>query len=54
MKITTEQIDKMIDNFMKAIKEKNAFIEHFENGGKVDDFKPKEDRKIVTPVRYEN
>lgn len=50
MKPTAKQIAKMRAGFMKAIKEKKTFVEHFANGGKVADFKPKESRTVVRPV----
>ncbi|TKC10758.1 hypothetical protein FA048_11340 [Pedobacter polaris] len=50
MKPTTEQIAKMKAGFMKAVKEKQAFVKHFANGGKVEDFKPQENRTVVRPL----
>lgn len=38
---------KVKAGIMKAVKEKQAFVEHFANGGKVEDFKPQESRKVV-------
>ena len=50
MKLSTEQIAKMKAGLMKAVKEKQAFVRHFSNGGKVEDFKPQEIRSVVRPV----
>jgi hypothetical protein len=50
MKPTTEQIAKMKAGLMKAVKEKQAFVDHFANGGKVEDFKSQENRTVVRPV----
>ena len=50
MKPTAEQIAKMKDGFMKAVKEKQAFVKHFANGGKVEDYKPQENQKVVRPI----
>ena len=50
MKPTTEQIAKMKAGLMKAVTEKQAFVKHFANGGKVEDFKPQENRTVVRPV----
>lgn len=50
MKPTTEQIAKMKASLMKAVKEKQAFVKYFANGGKVEDFKPLENRTVVRPV----
>ena len=49
MTITIKQIEKMKNSLIKAIKEQKVFIEHFSNGGKVEDFKPQETRKVVRP-----
>jgi hypothetical protein len=50
MKPTAEQIAKMKEGLMKAVKEKQAFVKHFANGGKVEDFKPQENRSVVRPI----
>lgn len=51
MKPTTKQIAKMKACLTKAVKDKQAFVKHFANGGKVEDFKPQENRTVVRPVR---
>ena len=50
MKPTTEQIAKMKAGLLKAVNEKQAFVKHFANGGKVEDFKPEENRTVVRPI----
>lgn len=50
MKPTPEQIAKIKAGLMKAIKEKEAFVKHFANGGKVEDFKSQANRNVVRPV----
>jgi hypothetical protein len=50
MKPTSEQIAKIKDGLVKAIKEKQAFVKHFANGGNVEDFKPQENRNVVRPL----
>ena len=45
MKITTELFVKI----KKAIDEKKSFMKYFANGGKVEDFKSQENRKVVRP-----
>ena len=50
MKLTTQQIEKIKTGLLKAIKEKQAFVKHFANGGKVEDFKSQENRNVVRPI----
>ena len=50
MKPTKEQISKMQLSFQKAVKEKQAFVDYFAKGGKIEDFKSEDKRKVVRPI----
>lgn len=50
MKPNTEQIAKIKAGLIKAVKEKQAFVKHFADGGNVEGFKPQENRTVVRPV----
>ena len=48
--INKKQSEKIREGFLKAIEDKKAFMNHFTNGGSVEDFKPKERRNVVRPI----
>jgi hypothetical protein len=50
MKPTSKQIEKIKEGLLKASNEKQAFVAHFKEGGKVEDLKIQESRTIVRPT----
>ncbi len=50
VKPTKEQISKMQISFQKAVKEKQAFVDYFAKGGKIEDFKAEDKREVVRPI----
>lgn len=47
--MTAKQIEKLKNGLLKSIKDQQSFMNHFANGGKVEDFKSKENRTVVRP-----
>ena len=48
--ISQKESERIRNGFVKAIEDKKAFVKHFSNGGSVEDFKPKDKRRVVRPI----